>query len=554
MTTNNNTQGFNYNETGIFDDNNISQHRLCTTKYLHITPHSYLLCIPRVPYTTTKMDIARAVENYLLTLGRGASSQIVNFQYVKSVSFVRAFDEFTFDEIRSTRLNVDLYGSTQSTYNEPWYKFALVNVDIPPSYSENGVQFYTNGEDAFYNGVCRGDIIINSWPNAFFVAHPRNYFQPQLQEKRQSQSKGHSETKQEEKESQDAAFQKWKYEYKVKQLERKIKEHENTIRQYELDAIRNQNTVNEYAESIRFLTRQRLDFPELHGLHCSGSQITSYISALNNRYARVCVSDTTFLEANRNMKLKQMNGHVINACDDCDTCQELIHSIDHTYSEDRDELFANIEKMICKINKSVQQFEKLHVNAERSLFGLRNRRVLEDFGAYLNTALEIMEEVTYRVSTFTQDLEYARCYGQLYRSRDVMSAPLTLGYNYDYAEDADPVYDDDEEYDNDNTGIESTQQMLHYFDQHNQGLYKQQEEEKQQQIRQEEKETSSVILNADTGVYHEEPVIIEGEQQKEQDYVSPDTTTTVDVKQTTTTVIEETNKNRKKSSWLPSWF
>lgn len=549
MANTSDNQGFNYNETGVFDDNNISQHRLCTSRYMHITPHSYLLCIPHVPYTATKMDIARAVENQLLTLGQGESSQIENFQYVKSVSFVRAFDEYTFDEIRRTRLNVDVYGSTQSMYGEPWYKIALVNIDIPPHYTENEVQFYTNGEDAFYTSVCRGDIVINSWPNAFFVAHPRTYFQPQLHEEHQSQPKGQSKKKQEEKESQDSAFQKWKYEYKVRRLERKIKEHENTIRQYELDTIRTQNTVNEYAESIRFLTRQRLDFPELYGLHSSSVPITSFISALNSRYARVCVSDTTFLEANRNMKLKQMNGHVINACDDSDVCQELIHSIDHTPSEYRDEVFADIEKMICKINKSVQKFEKLHVNAERSLFGLRNRRVLEDFGKYLNTALEIMEEVTYRVSTFTQDLEYAKCYGQLYRCHD--TTPLTLGYNYDYAEDADP-----EEYDNDNTGIESTQQMLHYFDQQHEELYKQQEQQQQQEQeqtyqQQDESCTSSVIttstttLNVSTGVYHEEAVIIEEEQGD-----AKETTTTV----TETAIVKENSQEKKRSGWLSSWF
>ena len=545
--TNNNNQRNNYDDTGSFDDNNISQQRLCTTTYMQIIPHSYLLCIPRVPYTTTKMDVARAVENHLLTSGRGASSQIVNFQYVKNVSFIRAFDQVAFDdEVRDAKLFYDICGSTMPRYNDPWYKIAFVNISIPPHYSENGVHFYTNGEDAFYNSVCRGDIVINSWPNAFFVAHPRTYFQPQLQDQDQDPSRTQTQTqtqcepkkKQEDKENQDSSFQKWKYEYKVRQLERKIKEHENTIRQYELDTIRTQNTVNEYAESIRYLTRQRLDFPELHGLHSSGIQITSFISALNNRYARVCVSDTTFLEANRNMKLKQMNGYVINACDDCDACQELIHSIDHTYSEDRDEVFASIEKMICKINKSVQHFEKLHVNAERSLFGLRNRRVLEVFGEYLNTALEIVEEVTSRVTTFTQDLEYARCYGQLYRYHD--ATPQTLGYNYDYAEDADP-----EEYDNDNTGIESTQQMLHYFDQHHEELYKQQEQEQEQEQEKKTSTTTNTTLNVSTGVYHEEAVIIEEEQVN-----TKETTTTV----TETTTVKENGQEKKRSSWLSSWF
>jgi hypothetical protein len=566
MTNNANNQTNNYDDTGIFDDNNISQNRLCNSMYMHITPHNYLLCIPHIPYTSTKMDVARAVENHIITSGKGKSSEIENFQYVKNVTFVRAFDQVVFRNLTSARdLGSSSFGfgsGSKECYRDPWYKIALVNIEIQPHYSENRIPVYTNGENAFYTGVCTGDIVINSWPDAFFIAHPRTYFQPQLQtqelqqQQQQQHSKNEVDRKQgKDKEMQDSAFQKWMYEFKLRQLERKVKEHENTIRQYELDAIRTQNTVNEYAESIRYLTRQHFDSPDLHGLHSSNLQITSYISALNNRYARVCVSDTTFLEANRNMKLKQLNGFVIHACDECDACQELIYSIDHTYSEDRDEVFASIEKMICKINKSVQQFEKLHVNAERSLFGLRNRRVLEDFGAYLNTALEIMEEVTYRVSTFTQDLEYARCYGQLYRPQNAMtSASLTLGYNYDYVEDADPV--NDEEYD-DNSGIESTQQMLHYFDEHNQGLYKQQEQENEQKEQQiSSTTTNTTTLNVSSSVYHEEAVIIEEEQGEQEQIVD---VKQVNAKETTTTVTEtatvkENSQEKKRNGWLSSWF
>ena len=32
---------------------------------MHLNPHSYILCIPRVEYSTTKMDVARAVENQI---------------------------------------------------------------------------------------------------------------------------------------------------------------------------------------------------------------------------------------------------------------------------------------------------------------------------------------------------------------------------------------------------------------------------------------------------------------------------------------------------------
>ena len=352
------------------------------------------------------------------------------------------------------------------------------------------------------------------------------------QQHQQVQPQKKSEKNQEKAQVQGSAFQKWSDEYKLRQLERKVKEHENTIRQYELDILRTQDTVNEFAESIRFLTRQRLDSPELHGLNCASNGLTSYLPALNNRYSRVCISDTTFLEVNRNMNLKQMNGHVISACDDCDACQEMIHSIDHARPEERDQLFADIEQMICRVNKGVQRFEKLHLNAERSLFGLRNRKVVEDFGAYLNTALEIVEEVTSRVSTFTQDLDYAKCYGQLFRCNDHhygTSAP-TLNY-YDYAENADQVYDEES-----GDGTESTQQMLRYFDDHNQELYKQQQE-------QEQSESSPAAL------YHEEAVIIEGEEDAVNGSavaVSETATTT-----TTETVVQETHQ-KKKSGWL--WF
>ena len=529
---NNNPNAFiiNYdNDTGLFNDNNISQHMLCTSRYMHITPNSYLLCIPRVPYTATKMDLARAVENQIISSGKGRSTEIENFEYVKNVTFIRAFDSSGFDGLTSS----SLLGSNGCCCQEdPWYKIAFVNVDIPPRCTENGTQIYTNGEDAFYSGVCRGDIVINSWTDAFFVAHPRSYFQQQQQQHQQVQPQKKSEKNQVKAQVQGSAFQKWSDEYKLRQLERKVKEHENTIRQYELDILRTQDTVNEFAESIRFLTRQRLDSPELHGLNCASNGLTSYLPALNNRYSRVCISDTTFLEVNRNMNLKQMNGHVISACDDCDACQEMIHSIDHARPEERDQLFADIEQMICRVNKGVQRFEKLHLNAERSLFGLRNRKVLEDFGAYLNTALEIVEEVTSRVSTFTQDLDYAKCYGQLFRCNDHhygTSAP-TLNY-YDYAENADQVYDEES-----GDGTESTQQMLRYFDDHNQELYKQQQE-------QEQSESSPAAL------YHEEAVIIEGEEDAVNGSavaVSETATTT-----TTETVVQETQQ-KKKSGWL--WF
>jgi hypothetical protein len=175
--------------------------------------------------------------------------------------------------------------------------------------------------------------------------------------------------------------------------------------------------------------------------------------------------------------------------------------------------------------------------------------VFEDFGMYLNTALEIVEEITSRVSTFTQDLEYARCYGQLsYQSSCPFSVTTTStgGGYYDYAEDANDEYDDHE----DNAGIESVQQMLHYFDERNQELYKQQEEQPAQ-----EEETPCFNFKLDTsgnGVYYEDDVIIEG-QEDHAGVVKVHTQVeeTVTVNSTT----EEINKQekQKKSRWL-SWF
>ena len=541
------TQTNNYDDTGSFDGNNISQHKLCNGKYMLINPHSYILCIPHVDYNTTKMDVARAVENQILKSGKGKMSEVEDFKYVQNVTFIRAFNQVTFD--RLTRPTTAASSGTAQQFYDPWYKLAMVLIDIPPSYDE----YYTIGEASFYDGVCRGGIVINSWRDAFFVAHPRTYFQPAQQSPAHTQqSPAHTQQspaqkpeKKEVCEYQESAFQKWQYELKLRQLERKVKEHEHTIRQYELDTIRNQNTVNEYAESVRFLMRKKLDFPELDGLNCGSNPMTTYISALNNRYARVCVSDTGFLEANRNMKLKQMNGRVITACDECDTCQELIHSIDHARAEDREEVFDNIEQMICRMNKSVQWFEKMHLNAERSLFGLRNRRVFEDFGAYLNTALEIVEEVTSRISTFTQDLEYARCYGQLCNSSRHNDA--AIGANYDYAEYADDVYEDGED-ENVNTGMmmDTTERMLQYFDQHHQALYEQQQQQQQQQ-----EQFPPLNLNDAGGVYHEEAVIVEDEEDKAECETVAAATTTAKGQETQT---QTQTQQKERGRWLSSWF
>jgi hypothetical protein len=211
----------------------------------------------------------------------------------------------------------------------------------------------------------------------------------------------------------------------------------------------------------------------------------------------------------------------------------------------------------------VQKFEKLHLHAERSLFGLRNRKVFEEFGLFLNTALEIVEEVTSRCSTYTQDLEYATCYGQLHsrllqqdgqhwqeeqhqqqqqqqceeHAAFATSAGIMYGYgyDYDYSECADPL----------NDGVESTHQMLSYFDQKHQQLYHEQQEQQEQQ--------EQTGLNLDT---YEEGVIVEGVNGGEDEKKEESTTNTIATK--TTSESEDTTENKKKGGkgggWLSSWF
>ena len=544
---------------GEYNSNNISQYRICAGEYIHVDSDTYVLCIPRVGCETTKMDVARAVEQCILQIGGDSE----NFKYVKKVIFIRAFDEIVFNN--TLKWNSDTQ-QPEGSGSSPWYKIAMVQIDIPRGYDEYGVEIYTDYEEKFYGSVCRGDLVVGTWADAFFVANPKKYFRPQHQQEDQHKQQAKNEVC----EYQESAFQKWKYDFKLKQLERKVKEQENTIRQFEMDASHYQNTINEYAESIRFLTRQKVDSCDLDGLNCMSNGLSNYLSVLSNRYSRVCISDTSFLEINKNMKLKKMHGLVINMCDDGDACQELIHSIDFIDAAEHPELFFKIQKLICRINHSVQQFEKLHLHAERSLFGLRNRKVFEGFSLFLNTALEIVEEVTSRCSAYTQDLEYAMCYGQLNsglpqygqqeeqqqceeeRAEFATSAGTVYGYgyDYDYSECADPLNHDDE--------VESTHQMLSYFDQKQQQLYhqqkcqqeQQQQEQQQEQQPQEEDKSETVGLNLDSGVdsgvvvYYEEDVVIEGEGVK----IEAETTSAI----TSTTASSEQDK--KKGGWLSSWF
>ena len=161
----------------------------------------------------------------------------------------------------------------------------------------------------------------------------------------------------------------------------------------------------------------------LVGLKDASKSLSSFLSTLNNKYARICVSDVEFLEINKNMKLKKMLELVVNVCDDCDACQELIHSLDYIGDEERRrDLFVQIDKLICRINHSVRKFQLLHLYAERCIFGLKNRAVFTEFASFLNTAVEIVEEVTSRNCTHTQDVQYVKCYGIRARSKQDAAA------------------------------------------------------------------------------------------------------------------------------------
>jgi hypothetical protein len=270
--------------------NNISQQGFFGGEYMHVDSNSYVLCIPHVRHETTIMDVARAVEQCILK--SDGHSSIEHFKYVKKVIFIRAFDKVEFNRLTAITSDTQAEG--------PWYKIAMVQIDIPHGYDEYGVEIYTDYEEAFYDSVCRGDIVIGTWSDAFFMANPKTYFKPQKQQTK----------KKEVCEYQDGAFQKWKYDFKLKQMERKIKEQENTIRQFEMDACHYQDTINEQLENFRVLTRQNVGAVELVGLNCMSNGLSNYLSILSNRYSRVCISDTSFLEINKNMKLSELQNFI----------------------------------------------------------------------------------------------------------------------------------------------------------------------------------------------------------------------------------------------------
>jgi len=359
-----------YNKN-IYNKNNIREYNIVHGESIQVGKHCYLVCIPDLPTVVTKMEVARAVERRILYSSTG------EIQYVKNVVFIQGFDE-----------------ESKNAIENSCYNIAIVNVEMTPN--EHGV--YTDYENDFYESVCRGDIVIGEWSNAFLMANPNYYFKSveAAAAAQAAQTEAAFQT--------DAAFQKWKHGVDIANYKRRVDEGETEILEL-------QNTVNELLESLRFLSRKRSG-EGLVGLKDASKSLSSFLSTLNNKYARICVSDVEFLEINKNMKLKKMLELVVNVCDDCDACQELIHSLDYIgHEERRRDLFVQIDKLICRINHSVRKFQHLHLYAERCIFGLKNRAVFTEFASFLNTAVEIVEEVTSRNCTHTQDVEYVKYYG-----------------------------------------------------------------------------------------------------------------------------------------------
>jgi len=434
-----------------YNKNNIREYNIVHGESIQVGKHCYLVCIPDLPAGVTKMEVARAVE------GRILYSSTREIHYVKNVVFVEGFDE-----------------ESKNAIENSCYKIAIVNIEMPPN--EHGV--YTDYENEFYDGVCRGDIVIGEWSNAFLMANPNYYFKS-LAAVAAEEAQAVAAAAQI-----DAAFQKWKYDAEIEKCNRRVDEGETEILEL-------QNTVNELLESLRFLSRKRSG-EGLVGLKDASKSLSSFLSTLNNKYARICISDVEFLEINKNMKLKKMLELVVNLCDDCDACQELIHSLDYISDEERRrDLFVQIDKLICRINHSVRKFQLLHLYAERCIFGLKNRAVFTEFASFLNTAVEIVEEVTSRNCTHTQDVQYVKCYGIRAMSKqeqDKQEAAndgscvgdyysggcswdgsngydgITVNNNhYDYYENVDDVEADADEMDADEA-MTSVSQMLAEFD------------------------------------------------------------------------------------------
>lgn len=373
VTVRNANSAFTEYNNNIYNNNNIREYNIVHGDSIQVGKHCYLVCVPDLPTGTTKMEVARAVERRILYSSTG------EIQYVKNVVLVEGFDE-----------------ESENAIENSCYKIAIVNIEMIPD--EHGV--YTDYENDFYESVCRGDIIIGQWSNAFLMANPNYYFKSV----EAAAAAAAEEAKAVVAAQTDAAFQKWKHGAEIERYKFNVQEGEKEICEL-------QNTVNELLESLRFLSRKRSG-EGLLGLKDTSKSVSSFMSTLNNKYARICVADVEFLEINKNMKLKMLLGLVVNVCDDCDACQELIHSLDYIGDEERRrDLFIQIEKLICRINHSVRKFQRLHLYAERCIFGLRNRAVFTEFTSFLNTAVKIVEEVTSRNCTHAQDVDFVKCYG-----------------------------------------------------------------------------------------------------------------------------------------------
>ena len=367
-----------------YNSNNIRENNIVNNNSIQVGTHCYLVCIPTLPNNVTKMAVARAVERRILY----SSLSLREIKYVKNVILVQGFDE----NLNNAPIQLDL----TLPRVDPCYKFAIVNIEMPPN--EHGV--YTDYENEFYESVCRGDLLIGEWSNVFLMANPNYYFKSLSS----SSAAAATTVATTANATMEAAFQKWKYGAEIENYECKVNSLETEVGEL-------QNTVNELLESLRFLSRKRSG-EGLLGLKDASKSLSSFISTLNNKYARICVSDVEFLEINKNMKLKKMLELVVNVCDDCDACQELIHSLDYIEGEERRrDLFIQIEKLMCRINHSVRKFQLLHLHAERCIFSLKNRAVFTEFASFLNTAVEIVEEVTSRNCTHAQDVDFVKCYG-----------------------------------------------------------------------------------------------------------------------------------------------
>jgi hypothetical protein len=525
-----------------YNKNNIREYNIVHGDSIQVGKHCYLVCIPDLPTGTTKMEVARAVERRIVY------SSLGEIQYVKNVVFVEGFDE-----------------ESKNAIENSCYKIAIVNVEMTPN--EHGV--YTDYENDFYESVCRGDILIGEWSNAFLMANPNYYFKSveAAAAAEEAQAAVAAQT--------DAAFQKWKHGAEIERYKFKVDEGEAEIREL-------QNTVNELLESLRFLSRKRSG-EGLLGLKDCSKSVSSFMSTLNNKYARICVADVEFLEINKNMKLKMLLGLVVNVCDDCDACQELIHSLDYIGDEERRrDLFVQIEKLICRINHSVRKFQRLHLYAERCIFGLRNRAVFTEFASFLNTAVEIVEEVTSRNCTHAQDVDFVKCYGIRATSKQEQQEQqqaadngawggadgscmgdyyggswdgshdgyggITVNNNhYDYYENADNVeMDDDADADEEMTSVS---QMLADFD----------------AMRALTAPTASVVVEDTVEVEVEQQVVVIANEQEQSEEVELVMTATAVKEEQREEKEKETNKssssnsdndasqNKPKGKWF-SWF